>query len=284
MTILVKRAGHLAMARHLDAEQSPHIHVGGDRQQRVIAAMLGSPRPPPRGRRRRIGQRPDESAASTRRPASRRIASTRVGGSCLCESVDGTRRIRAASADAGSAPSACARRRFARSTLVAPEWLGQRPVGVAVRAGARGDHDRRRRLEVAQRGDGVLAVAVGPQHEGAVDGVAAAVPARAWRAADVDVGTPAQHDRARRQSTRTVGAVEDLPHPLTVVEAVAQLEQLAAARPMPASAREEVRATLFRSSCSATTGPRAACRRRRPHAARCTPTTRCDPRACGRAP
>ena len=79
-----------------------------------------------------------------------------------------------------------------------------------------------------ERGDGVLAVAVGPQHEGALDGVAAAVPARARRAADVDVGAPAERDRAGRQTAQPVGAVEDLPHPLPVIEAVAQLEQLAA--------------------------------------------------------
>ena len=76
----------------------------------------------------------------------------------------------------------------------------------------------------------MIAVAVGPQHEGAVDGVAAAVPARARRAADVDVGTPAEHDRAGRQSTQPSGAVKDLAHALPVIQAVAQLEQLAAVR------------------------------------------------------
>ena len=79
-----------------------------------------------------------------------------------------------------------------------------------------------------ERGDGVLAVAVGPQHERALDGVAAAVPARARRAADVDIGAPAQRDRPRRQAPEPVGAVEDLPHALPVLKAVAQLEQLAA--------------------------------------------------------
>ena len=88
------------------------------------------------------------------------------------------------------------------------------------------------RLEALERGDGVLAVAVGPQHEGALDGVAAAVPARARRAADVDVGAPAERERPGRQSAQPGRAVEELAHPLPVVEPVAQLEQLAAvARP-----------------------------------------------------
>jgi hypothetical protein len=112
--------------------------------------------------------------------------------------------------------------------LVARQWLRERPVGVAVAAAARGDHDRRRRLEVREGGDGVLAVAVSPQHEGARDGVAAAVPAGARRATDVDVGASAQRDRACRQGAQPAGPVEDLAHALAVVEAVAQLEQLVA--------------------------------------------------------
>ena len=74
-----------------------------------------------------------------------------------------------------------------------------------------------------------LAVAVGPQHERALDGVAAAVPARARRAADVDVGAPPERDRPGRESAQAGRAVEELAHALPVVEAVAQLEQLAAA-------------------------------------------------------
>ena len=122
--------------------------------------------------------------------------------------------------------------------LIACQRLGQRPVGVAIRAGAGGDDDRRRRFEVAQRGHGVLAVAVGPQHERARDGVAAAVPAGPWRAAHVDVSTATEHDRPRRQSTQTGRTVKDLAHALTVVEAVAQLEQLAAAGRPGESAEE----------------------------------------------
>ena len=63
--------------------------------------------------------------------------------------------------------------------FVARQRRGQRPVGVAVAACARADHDRRLRLEGSERGDGVFAVAVGPQRERALDGVAAAMPARA---------------------------------------------------------------------------------------------------------
>ena len=62
-----------------------------------------------------------------------------------------------------------------------------------------------------------------------VDGVAAAVPAGARRAADVDVGAAAERDRPRRQSAQPGRAVEDLAHALPVIEPVAQLEQLAAA-------------------------------------------------------
>src|SRR5207247_1751392 len=40
----------------------------------------------------------------------------------------------------------------------------------------------------------------------------------------------AERDRARRQSAEPVGTVEDLPHPLPVLQAVAQLDQLAAVR------------------------------------------------------
>ena len=61
-----------------------------------------------------------------------------------------------------------------------------------------------------------------------LDGVAAAVPAGAGCAADVDVGAAAECDRARRESAQACRAVEDLPHPLAVLEPVAQLEQLAA--------------------------------------------------------
>ena len=112
--------------------------------------------------------------------------------------------------------------------LVARQRLSQWPVGVAVAAAARADDDRRRRLELRQRGDGGFAVAVGPQHERALDGVAAALPAGARRAADVDVGAAAERDRAGGQAAHPVRAVEDLAHALPVVEAVAQLEQLAA--------------------------------------------------------
>ena len=125
----------------------------------------------------------------------------------------------------------------------ARQRLGQRPVGVAVAAAARTDDDRRRRLELPKSADGVLAVAVGPQHERTLDGVTAAVAARARRAADVDVRAPAERDRTARQTAQAVGPVEDLPHALPIVEAVAQLEQLAA----PSSAgepREEPRRGL----------------------------------------
>ena len=88
--------------------------------------------------------------------------------------------------------------------------------------------DRRRRLELRERGDGVLAVAVGPQHERALDGVAAAVPARARRAADVDVGASAERDRARGQPRSRSGRSKTWPIRCPSVEAVAQLEQLAA--------------------------------------------------------
>ena len=116
--------------------------------------------------------------------------------------------------------------------LVGGERLGERPVGVAVAAGAGGDDDRRLRVEVLERIDGVVAVAVDPQHEGALDGVAAAVPAGARRAADVDVGASAERECPGRESPQPGRAVEELPHALPVVEAVAQLEQLAAvARP-----------------------------------------------------
>ena len=56
------------------------------------------------------------------------------------------------------------------------------------------------------------------------------MPARARRAADVDVGAPAQHDRAGRQTAQPGGAVKDLAHTLPVIQAVAQLQQLAAVR------------------------------------------------------
>jgi hypothetical protein len=115
-----------------------------------------------------------------------------------------------------------------RLDLVARQRLRQRPIRMAVAARARADHDRRRRLELRKGGDGVFAVAVGPQRERALDGVAAAVPARARRASDVDVGAAAQRDRARRQTSQAIGPVEDPAHPLPVLEAVAQLEQLAA--------------------------------------------------------
>ena len=105
---------------------------------------------------------------------------------------------------------------------------------MAVAAAARADDDRRRRLELRKSSDGGFAVAVGPQHERALDGIAAAVPARARRAADVDVRAPAERHRARRQTAQAVGPVEDLAHALPVLEAVAQLEQLAA----PGSAGE----------------------------------------------
>jgi predicted nucleic acid-binding protein len=40
MPVLVERARHLAMARHLDAEQPSHVDLRSDRQQRVILAKL----------------------------------------------------------------------------------------------------------------------------------------------------------------------------------------------------------------------------------------------------
>ena len=59
MPVLMERAGHLAVSGDLDAEQSPHVDVRCDRQQRVIAPMLG--RQDRRARwRRRVGQRPDD--------------------------------------------------------------------------------------------------------------------------------------------------------------------------------------------------------------------------------
>jgi hypothetical protein len=110
--------------------------------------------------------------------------------------------------------------------LVTGQWLTQRPVGVTVAAGTRRDNDRRGRLEALERGDGVLAVAVGPQHERVLDRVAAAVAARARSAADIHVGAPAEKDRARRQPAQPRGALEELPHPHAVVEPVAQLDKL----------------------------------------------------------
>jgi hypothetical protein len=127
--------------------------------------------------------------------------------------------------------------------LVAGERLGERPVGVAVAAGAGRDHDRRCRVELAERGDGVLAVTVRPQHEGALDGVAAAVSPDARCAADVDVGAPPERDRPGRESAQACWAVKDLPHALPVVEAVAQLKQLAAVG-LPCERGEEPRGGL----------------------------------------
>jgi hypothetical protein len=84
--------------------------------------------------------------------------------------------------------------------LVAPERLGERPVSVAVRAAARSDHDRGRWLERPESRDGVLAVAVRPEHEGVGDGVAPAMPPHPGRAPDVHVGATPERDRAGRQS------------------------------------------------------------------------------------
>lgn len=116
MPIVVEWARHLAVARDLDAEQPSDVQVRRDREQRVIAAMLDGHDSRSLGSRR-VGERSDDvfraDAPLDVEPDRR---ATAVGGSCSWESVDGTRRIRAASADAGSAPSACARRRFARST------------------------------------------------------------------------------------------------------------------------------------------------------------------------
>lgn len=87
-----------------------------------------------------------------------------------------------------------------------------------------GDHDRRRRLEGGQGCDGVLAVAVGPQHVRVLDGVAAAVTTRARSASDVHVGAATERQRAGRQTAQPGRVLEDLAHP-TVIEAVAQLDQ-----------------------------------------------------------
>ena len=62
-----------------------------------------------------------------------------------------------------------------------------------------------------------------------VAGVAAAAAARARGAAGGHVGALAERDRAGRQSAEPVGAVEDLAPALTVLEAVTQLQQFAAA-------------------------------------------------------
>ena len=64
-------------------------------------------------------------------------------------------------------------------------------------------------------------------HEGALDRVAAAVPGRARCAADVDVGAPPQPQRAGREPPQVARAIEELPHPLPVLEPVAQLDELA---------------------------------------------------------
>src|SRR5204863_5064676 len=94
--------------------------------------------------------------------------------------------------------------------LVTGQRLRQRPVGVAVAAAARADDDRRRRLELRKRSDRGFAVAIGPQHERALDSVPPAVPARARRAADVDVRAPAEPDRPGRQTPPPARAVEHL--------------------------------------------------------------------------
>jgi hypothetical protein len=57
----VKRARHLAVPRHVDAEQAADVDVGRDRQQRVIAAMPDRDDRRPRGRGcRRVGQGSDD--------------------------------------------------------------------------------------------------------------------------------------------------------------------------------------------------------------------------------
>ena len=140
------------MARHVDAEQPPHVDVRRDRQQRVIAAMLRQARssharaPAPAGR----ASDPTTSAASTRRSVSSRIASTAVGGSCLCEQRPGDsedpRGVRGRRVGAERVREAPVR----ALDLVARERFDERPVGVAVRSAAGSDHDRRRRLELAR--------------------------------------------------------------------------------------------------------------------------------------
>jgi hypothetical protein len=79
----------------------------------------------------------------------------------------------------------------------------------------------------SRSGHGVLAVAVGPQHERARNGVAAAAPAGPWRAAHVDVSTATEHDYSGRESAQTGRTVEDLAHALPVVEAVGTARQAA---------------------------------------------------------
>ena len=111
---------------------------------------------------------------------------------------------------------------------------------MAVAPGAGRDHDRGLRLEALERLHRVVAVAVGPEHERAPDGVATAVPAGAGRAADVDVGAPSERDRSRREGAQPPGSVEDLAHALPVVEAVAQLKQLPGVR-VPSDGGEEAR-------------------------------------------
>jgi hypothetical protein len=82
--------------------------------------------------------------------------------------------------------------------LVATDRLGQRPVGVAVAAGARADHDRRLRLEVGQGRNGVLPPS---QSAHSTSARSTASRPRPRRAAHVDVGPPAEHNRARRAIT-----------------------------------------------------------------------------------
>ena len=217
------------MARDIDAEQPPHVHVGRDRQQRIITALLGRhDRIAPR-RRRRVGQRADHVGRVRRRSGSSRIASTGVGG-CACASG-----FRDAKDPRGVGGRGVGAERVREPPvrafhLVARQRLGERPVRVAVAAGARRDDDRRGRLEVARAPRRLPRRRSRPtgrrrarRRRGRRGGACAARSRRRRRCAG--------RARSRAWPIRADGrALEELSHPLPVLEPVAQLEQLVRVR------------------------------------------------------